>query len=115
MYNNIGGKLKGLAIVIFILEALVTIIFSFVIMASGNELGILLFFVGPIIAWASSLLIYGFGELICKITDIEVNTRGDNIKSKTQHNIDEERVDKLERLRAQNLISEEEYQQAIMK
>lgn len=30
----------------------------------------------PLLAWASTRLLYGFGELIDKVCDIEKNTRG---------------------------------------
>lgn len=65
---------------------------------------------GPVIAWVSSWLLYGFGELIDKTCEIEYNTRGSMRKSEAQARVDEERISKIERLRSQGLITEEEYQ-----
>ena len=85
MYDNIGGKIKGLATAIFIIEAIVGIIYGIALMATDEDLiliGLLVLVGGPIVAWVSSWLIYGFGELIDKTCDIERNTRGEGIKGK---------------------------------
>lgn len=117
MYNNIGGKIKILALVTAIVEAAGSVIAGIALMAEDDDLipvGLLLWFVGPLVAWISSWLLYGFGELIAKVTDIERNTRGNGaVKSQVQAKADAERVNQFERLRAQGLISEEDYQKAI--
>ncbi len=106
MYSNIGGKIKLLAKATFIVEAIAAVIAGIVYMASDADkmpIGTLLMIVGPIVAWVSSWLLYGFGELIDKTCDIAQNTCGG------------ERISKIEKLRSQGLITEEEYQQAISK
>lgn len=118
MYDNIGGKIKGLAKAIFIIETIAAVITGIVPMMIEEEFMpfcFLVMIVGPIVAWVSSWLLYGFGELIEKACDIERNTRGGERKSEAQTKIDDERIKKLENLRAQGLITEEEYQQAISK
>ncbi len=81
MYKNIGGKVKGLAIFIFIALSLLSVIAGVIILnyADTNEaltiLGLLYILGGPIFAWASSLTTYGFGVLLDKALDIEYNTR----------------------------------------
>lgn len=120
MYKNIGKKIKGLATGFFIVEALASVIGSIVILADAyydTEIvtGVLLLILGPVVAWVSSWLLYGFGELIDKASDIERNTRSGAAKSETQAKVDDERREKLERLRSQGLITEEEYQQALSK
>ena len=113
MYDNIGKKIKGLATVIFILEALTALISGIAFMAIDDDmiwLGVLTIIIGPVFAWISSWLLYGFGELIDKTADIARNTSGSGMKSKTQANIDNARLEKIEILRAQGLITEEEYQ-----
>ena len=118
MYDNIGSKIKGLAKAIFIVEALAAVITGIALMATDEELilfGFLVMVVGPIVAWVSSWLLYGFGELIDKASDIERNTRGGARKSEAQAKVDSERISKIEKLRSQGLITEEEYQQAISK
>lgn len=118
MYDNIGGKIKGLAKAVFIVEAIAAVITGIGLIASDEDLipiGLLVLFGGPIVAWVSSWVLYGFGEIIDKLCDIERNTRGRKIKSKAQAKVDSERINKIENLRSQGLITEEEYQQAISK
>ncbi len=123
MYSNIGGKIKVLAIVLFVIEAVLSVFsaFGMVIFAIGEgELGMFLLsflicFLGPVIAWVASWVLYGFGELIAKATDIANNTRGEAKKSQTQIKHDTSRIEVIENLRAQGLITEAEYQQAIAK
>ena len=118
MYDNIGGKIKGLAKATFIVEAIAAVITGIALMASDEDMipvGLLVMVAGPIVAWVSSWLLYGFGELIDKTCDIERNTRGGERKSEAQAKVDSERISKIEKLRSQGLITEEEYQQAINK
>ncbi len=78
MYDNIGGKIKGLAKASFIVAAIAEVITGIALMATDDDLilyGLLVMVVGPIVAWVSSFLLYGFGELIDKASEIEKNTR----------------------------------------
>ena len=83
MYDNIGGKIKGLAKATFIVEAIAAVITGIVLWIDTGELQYaLILFCGPIVAWVSSWLLYGFGEIIDKLCDIEQNTRGGQSKTK---------------------------------
>ena len=120
MYDNIGGKIKSCAMWFFLLGAVIALITGVAIMIAAENtgaifIGLLVMIVGPIVAWVSSWLLYGFGELIDKACDIERNTRGGERKSEAQAKADSERINKIEKLRSQGLITEEEYQQAISK
>ena len=119
MYDNIGKKLKGLAKAMCIIETIGGVIAGIVMMADGGDeeifIGFLIMALSFFVAWVSSWFLYGFGELVDKVTDIERNTRSGERKSETQAKIDSERIDKIEKLRSQGLITEEEYQQAISK
>ena len=67
MYDNIGGKIKGLAKSMFIVEAIGAVITGIVLLATNDDLifeGLLTLFCGPIIAWVSSWVLYAFGELV---------------------------------------------------
>ena len=78
MYDNIGGKIKGLAKAVFIVEAIAAVITGIALMAIDEDLilfGILTLILGPVIAWVSSWLLYGFGELIDRVCEIAKNTR----------------------------------------
>ena len=92
MYDNIGGKIKTLAKVTCIVEVILAAISGLALMVDDEDLipiGLLVMLVGPVIAWISSWLLYGFGELISKASDIERNTRGGERKSATQAKVDE--------------------------
>ena len=120
MFDNIGKKLKGLAKWTFIVEAIAAIIGGIIVIVEEDEvIGLLLLFLGPVIAWISSWVLYAFGELVDKACDIERNMRNRNvnvaIKSDAQTQKDNKRIAKLEKLRAEGLITEEEFQEAIAK
>lgn len=105
MYDNIGGKIKGLAKAAFIVGAIAAVIAGIALMASDEDMiliGLLVMVGGPIVAWVSSWLLYGFGEIIDKTCDIERNTRTG------------ERISKDETLGSQSANTEEQ-QQAISK
>ena len=123
MFYNIGKKIKSLASILFWGGIIAHVIAAIIMIGIGvddheDELivfGVILLFVGPLMSWINSFFIYGFGELIDKTCDIERNTRGGEIKSVAQTKVETERIDKIEKLRSQGLITEEEYQQAISK
>lgn len=64
LYEDIGGKIKGLAKGTFIVEAIGAIIAGLVLLANENGFGLILLLGGPIVAWVSSWLLYAFGELV---------------------------------------------------
>lgn len=118
MYDNIGGKIKVLARVAFFVEAIAAGIVGIVLMASYDD-GILVGFLvavgGGAVALFSSWLLYGFGEIIDRTCDIARNACGGLKKSEAQSKVDCERISKIEKLRSQGLITEDEYLQAISK
>ena len=66
-YDNIGGKIKGLAKAAFIVEAIAAVISGLVMFAEDDDMfliALLVAIVGPIVAWVGSWLLYGFGQLI---------------------------------------------------
>ena len=74
MYENIGGKIKGLAKATFVIEAVAAFIGGIVLIEADDDLlavGLLAWIMGPLLAWVSSWLLYGFGELIEKVCNIE--------------------------------------------
>ena len=136
LYSNIGSKIKNWAKWVFIVEAISSVIGAICMMASAEDswmlvVGMIVLVVGPLIAWVSSWLLYGFGEIIVKLTAIERNTRSTNAdkeessvhtneENEQQVHIltDEEKVRKqkiarIAELRKKGLITEEMYQNAI--
>ena len=65
MFNNIGSKIRGLAIGGFVIGALVSVIFGIVLLSIDATItGLIYLFIGPVVSWLSSLLLYGLGQLI---------------------------------------------------
>lgn len=106
MYDNIGGKIKGLAMVICLLFGLTSVIVGIALISDDDlvAIGIATMLLGPVLSWLFSCLIYGFGELIEKVTDIV---------SDMQAKATSERLEKIYKLRSQGLITEEEFRNAI--
>ena len=76
MYNNIGRKIKGLAKAIFFIEAIAAIVCGCALFVDGLDGSIILIALlvmvgGSIVAWISSWLLYGYGEMIEKNCLIE--------------------------------------------
>lgn len=72
-FDNIGGKIKGLAKFIFAILTIIALIGGLFFLIKGKEvvgndvieiIGLLIIMVGPILAWINSWLLYGFGQLI---------------------------------------------------
>ena len=65
MFDNIGGKIKTLALVSTIIGMVAFGIYGLALLFSGAVLiGILVAGLGCLSAWIGSFLLYGFGELI---------------------------------------------------
>ena len=75
LFENIGGKLKGLARFTCVMEALAAIITGICIMVEEAFLaGLCVIVFGPIVAWVSTWLLYAFGELVEKTVNNERNS-----------------------------------------
>ena len=72
MFDNIGAKIKKLAEIITIGGIIVSVGIGTM---NENFRGIVIALLGSLVSWISSFLLYGFGELIEKVTAIEKNTR----------------------------------------
>ncbi len=139
MFENVGGKLKVLAQVIFYIELIVIIFIGILLLGNGIEtlwIAVLVIVVGGLLAWISSWFLYGFGEIVDKVGKIEENTRNqtntpqtiykeektgrfaylDNQKSNMEELQEKQkRIGELNNLLYKGLITQEEYDQAISK
>ena len=127
MFDNIGGKIKGLAKIIFWIIVICFSIFGLSMLTQSSSSpvyflgGLLSIGLGIVMAWLSTCLLYGYGELIEKTSQIERNTRGGfnivsqkgNVVSDVQADAEQKRIDQLNNLRSIGLITEDEYQQAL--
>ena len=87
-YNNIGGKVKGLAKWTFIIGAVWAVITGARLLSDEDLMlyGLLVLICGPIVAWVSSWILYAFGELVEKTCDNANNTKNilKHIKEKSK-------------------------------
>jgi len=116
MFNNIGKKIKGLTQTLFWITTIAYIVSGISLCAIDEDLiliGLPLMIAGPFLSWIGSFFMYGFGELIDKACDIEKNTRGNSSGSTSQPVFNAERIEHLKNLLSRNLITEEEYRQAL--
>ncbi len=113
MYENIGKKIKGLSKTIAIIEAILAAGIGTGIMFADDDTigaGVLVVVIGCLAAWVSSWMLYGFGEIIDKLSSIEQHTR-----TEAQNNVNLKRQSEIERLYSQGMITEEEYKNAVSK
>ncbi len=75
MFDNAGGSIK-LAAKIFTWIGSIGYVIAGIWLMSYDlfEIGVPILIFGPISSWLSNLLVYGFGELIEKTTEIAENT-----------------------------------------
>ena len=65
MFNNIGSKIRGLSIGCFVIGAVVSVILGIALLCNNaTAMGLIYLFVGPVLSWLSTLLLYGLGQLI---------------------------------------------------
>lgn len=66
MFNNVGGKIKVFAKVLFIIDLIISVILTGIIIkkTSDSILGLCTFIVSFFAIWLAALLLYGFGKLI---------------------------------------------------
>ena len=90
MFKNIGGKIKGLAKVICIVEIAISVVAGIGMICSGYNdamvsMGCVVMIVGPLVSWIDSFFTYGFGELIENTTVIaELAAKADAEKNKAE-------------------------------
>ena len=66
MFNNIGGKIKTLSVVVTLIGIVASIIIGIAFITNEEVLiGFVVMLAGSFISWISSFVLYGFGELIC--------------------------------------------------
>ena len=64
MFDNIGEKIKGLAVVLCILGMIASVILGLTILSASFWLALLTIAAGCVGSWIGSFCLYGFGELI---------------------------------------------------
>ena len=74
LYGNIGKKIKRMAMITFFCEMVAAIIGGFFMLIDGDFFsGLCIMIGGSLAAWVVSWALYGVGELIDKVSDIQKN------------------------------------------
>ena len=84
MFDNIGGKIKGVAQVFCWIGIIASLLTGFVLMIAGFDtrvgemmviIGLAVMIVGSLLSWVGSLITYGIGEMVqnsCVQTELAV-------------------------------------------
>ena len=77
-FRNIGLKIKILALIILFLGIFTSFTCGIIIIIENTiSQGVFIIIIGFVASWLSTFLMYGFGELIDKTTEIANNTKKD--------------------------------------
>ena len=113
MFNNIGGKIKKLAIILCILGMIGSIVYAIICFTTSSRyqdltlIGVLILVLGCLMSWISSFFVYGFGELIERTVSIDEQlAHGDGKGGRN-------RADTLRQMRDEGLLTEEEYRERL--
>ena len=83
MFSNVGDKIKIVAKIFFMLELIASVIGGIYVMTYGGVyvlFGLLTAVAGVLVAWASALFIFGFGQLISNTDRIKAQTKTTEVK-----------------------------------
>lgn len=117
MFHNIGRKIKALAVIVCWFGIIGSFISGLLLIANDEDaigVGLAIMIGGIFVSWLGSFFTYGFGELIDKVDQIEQDIKKGN-STFTQVKTPSTPFDELDKLRAEGLITEEEYRNAIAK
>ena len=73
MYDHIGGKLKKIAKVLYVMGLIASVAAGIGVVVMYNFfMGLAVIALGALVSWALSIAIYGYGELIERFQNIEI-------------------------------------------
>ncbi len=77
MYENVGGKLKGLAVASMLVGIILSISIGGLFFENEDMIfiGIIIMIAGFLMSWISSLALYGFGQLVENSDKIAIGMR----------------------------------------
>lgn len=126
MFENIGGKIKKLAIVLTVIGIIASFVVGILMAVAASNLhqsqlgGILVIILGSILSWISSFVLYGFGQLIESTCNIEKAVQSGGLSTSTDTNAssvepdfkssdDMEKLEYYKRLLDNGRITKEEF------
>ena len=120
MFDNIGGKIKGLARFVCWAGIIISAIYALILWTSpagqGNSgsaflTGLMILAIGGLASWVGSFFVYGFGELIERAVSIDEQMKrgGTTGKGTPVKNAKKPSAGELLRWLDDGLITEEEF------
>jgi ABC-type multidrug transport system fused ATPase/permease subunit len=85
LYANIGYKVKCLAFMSCIVEAIGAIIGGIALLVDKQWWGIVVILAGPVAAWVTTWVLYAFGELVDKVSYVDPPMQKENIQEPKAH------------------------------
>jgi hypothetical protein len=82
MKENVGKTIKTIANVCYIIGMILSIIAGLILATDISGAFILISIIGPLVLLVPYYMMFGFGEIIIKLYEIEENTRSKNVKGK---------------------------------
>ena len=124
MFENIGGKIKGLATITTVIGIVLSVIVGIAFFSKTPLLGIMIAIVGIAISWIGSFMTYGLGQLI-ENSDITVEllngiyySQNPEDSGNSGESLTPEQAAELERVRvwrSKGLITQKEYEDRVSK
>ncbi len=106
MFTNVGNKIKVWASVLFWVGIAISVIYGLTMIVVLKQLafiGVIIMAIGALASWLSSLVLYGFGELIENSSVIAGKKNADVSKADTAN-------EALEKRQNEGVVTEEAYQ-----
>ena len=84
LFDNSGEKIKLLSVILFFINSAIWIalgIIALTRLGTKGYIGLIYILLGPILSWITSIMLYGFGEIISnskkEINSLPKNNKGD--------------------------------------
>ena len=116
LYDDIGGKIKGWARWMFVIESIAAIVtgISLLLDSSLVFLGFILIIFGPVVAFVSTWLLYAIGEIVDYLELIEENTSSFYKKTKPEKSVNKVATKNKKSESTQTAGDEDPFQMEIM-
>ena len=114
MFNNIGGKIKILAQVVFWLGIIVSFLVGIILINQDENtvlIGFLVLVLGSLFSLIGSFMTYGFGQLIENSDILVAEKNADKSEAARPVETINDKIDTLSKWKQQGLITEQEYNQ----
>ena len=104
MFDQIGQRIKTLAVVITVIGMIVSVIAGcdYIFNKSRRIYGLIIIVGGIIASWVGSFILYGFGEIIDKLCDISQSLNEQKILTLAK---EAENIDNIDKQAVKNLAN----------